>query len=71
MSMIIPMLKAIHKMLEGAKPEKVECARDVLGELIEHLEVQGPKMVYPNSVVYKGDPELDMDAQEAEREFTG
>lgn len=64
--MIIPMLKAIHKMLDGAKPEKVECARDVLGELIEHLEVK-----IPEGVVYTGDPELDPEAQEAQRELEG
>ena len=70
------MLKAIHKMLE--KPDttvkeawdaKIECARDVLGELIEHLET-------PKSAVYDSprtyiDEQLDPDAQEAQKELTG
>lgn len=63
--MLVPMLKAIHKMLEGAKPEKVECARDVLGELIEHLEVK-----IPPGVIYHPDDDLDPEAQQAQQELT-
>lgn len=60
-------------MLEGADKAKVECAREVLGEVIEHLESQIPKgAVYHGEVgnEYYGDPALDEEARLAEKELT-
>lgn len=67
--MLIPMLKAIHKMLEGADKAKVECASTVLGELITHLETH-----VPAGAVYDGprsyiDKELDPEAVDAQKEL--
>ena len=36
--LMIPMLKACVKMLEGCKPDKVDCARTILSEIITDLE---------------------------------
>ena len=63
--MLKNMLKAVHKMLEGADKAKVECAREVLGEVIEHLEARIPK-----GAVYHEDDDLDPDAQLAREELS-
>lgn len=73
--MLVNMLKAIDKMLEGAKPEKVECAKEVLVELIDHLE-KGESVTINNSpiTVMKKDEiftYLDPEAVAAKNELTG
>jgi hypothetical protein len=83
--MLNPMLKAISKMLD-AKPEdtifpRVACAKQVLDELIEHLEKEAPKgptIVYPADMTpfnpnqgfeITGDADLDPEAQKAQEEL--
>ena len=68
--MLQNMLKAVHKMLEGADKAKVECAREVLGEVIEHLKLtvsQGTVYDSPRSYL---DQELDAEAKKAMEELT-
>jgi hypothetical protein len=36
--MLLPMLKAISSMLKDNKDDKVKCAKEVLDELVKHLE---------------------------------
>ena len=52
-------------MLEGADKAKVECAREVLGEVIVHLEARIPK-----GAVYHEDDDLDPEAQLAREELS-
>jgi hypothetical protein len=78
--MLNPMLKAISKMLD-AKPEdtifpRVACAKQVLDELIEHLESKQPpdftesQLYADNQLVdYISDKELSPEAQEIQKEL--
>jgi len=69
---LVPMLKAINHML-GDKPEnvnadKVQCAREVLGELIQHLEGKEKSGYHSDRIVPTDD--LDPEAEQARRELT-
>jgi len=59
--LLTSMLKAIHKMLEGVDDSKVECARDILHELITHLDTDTKPV----------DSSLDAGAQQAQKELMG
>ena len=64
--MILPMLKAVDKMLEGdLNTHKVQCARAVIAEIINFLH-NGPA---PHAN-YK-DEDLDDEAAQAQAELTG
>lgn len=61
--MITSMLKAVHKMLEDGDKAKVECARDVIHELISHLE--------GGEAAIAVDSSLDPEAQQAQKDLMG
>jgi len=72
--MLIPMLKAINKMLEGCKPDKVQCASEVLSELIQHLEKEASANVINKAkerIKIAFDEALSPEAQEAQKEILG
>ena len=83
--MLIPMLKAIHKMLEpegsvAASPigriakvtsqDKVDCARDVLEELIKGLEGTSTP-TYGSTAISIDKSSLSHDIEDIKRELLG
>ncbi len=65
--MLISMLRAVEKMLEDSDPKKVECARDVVKELIKHLSDDAPPIIQ----TLTGDSSLDQEASTAQQELMG
>ena len=70
--MLISMLKAISNMLKTPIVEaKVECAKEVLDELIQHLEKDELTAEEKRHVQTYHDPELDDEAEKARLELLG
>ena len=66
------LLSAVLKMLEDCKPEKVECARDVINELINYLdagEVTANSIKIAPIFPIAEDIGLDQEAQQAKKEL--
>jgi len=71
--MILPMLRAVDAMLIQEGSDNVKCARNVLAEIIKHLEEGvAPEAVYTGTMTSGYvDADLDPDAASAQEELTG
>lgn len=58
--MVVNMLKAVLKMLEKPSKTRVECAKAVLQQVIEHLEKQ-PEPRRGSDVIHQDPPDPDDD----------
>ena len=67
--MLVPMLKASVAMLEGCKPDKVECAKVILNQVIESLSVKPTEVYYRKISDAPLDEELDPEAIAAKEEL--
>ena len=64
-SIYVTMLSAVSKMLGENKDPKVQCAKDIVDKLVEHLDKK------PVSASLMEDVDLDPEARSAREELLG